>query len=425
MAEASRLSLVQPQVLTPVLTKVSSVTKTDVDWIAYGFLACGKLTVLDGDPGLGKSTIAIDWASKITRGDGIFDGSRGRKPRGVVHISEADDARDTIRPRVEAAGADLAKVGLLHFETADGESLLPEFPRDGDALGDAVEAIDAALVVIDPLMLYLGAEINANRDAEVRRALSPVIKAAQRTGAAILILRHFTKGGGANAMYRGGGSIAIAGTARIGLMVARDLKTDETGRTGVLACFKNNLAPFPPALAYQLDSVAGTQVARVHWIGDSTRTADSLLDTDERTQRDQASEFLASILESGPMTAKDIQREAREAGFSARTLERAKADLRVRVKKSGLGGWYWQLPELPPKTATEDRQHAPEKSPEIQEGRQDRQDRQTNIKLLSFGERAEEERVHQPVYVCRGCGLPRSRDQRPCPNCGQTEGTER
>lgn len=422
MSEARRLTIVQPQLLTPVLQRVKSVERTEVDWIAYGFLASGKLTVLDGDPGLGKSTLAIDWAAKITRGEELFSGVRDRKPRGVVLISDEDDAGDTIRPRLEVAGADLDKVGLLHFETPEGESLLPEFPRDGEALGDAVEAIDAALVIIDPLMLYLGSEINANRDAEVRRALNPIIKAAQRTGAAVLVLRHFTKGGGANALYRGGGSIAIIGSARIGLMVARDLKADESGQTVVLACFKNNLAPFPPSLSYQLESVTGTQVARVNWMGSTSRTADSLLDTEERTQRDTAEEFLATLLEGGPVSVRDLQREAREAGISWRTIERAKGDLRVRAKKNGYSGsWSW---ELPPKAAMDAQE--PPRPPNgstvnlrsFAEDRQDRQDRQSGLNGTSNG-----------VVVCADCHLPRGKGG-VCPNCGcldvsvVSEGTE-
>jgi rubrerythrin len=236
------------------------------------------------------------------------------------------------------------------------------------------------------------------------------------------VLRHFTKGGGANALYRGGGSIGIIGAARIGLMVARDLKVDESGRTVVLACFKNNLAQFPPALAYQLESVAGTQVARVNWIGGSLRTADSLLDTEERTQRDQASEFLEALLSGGPVSVKDIQREAREAGVSQRTLDRAKADLRVRAKKSGLGGWYWELPPKDAKSATEERQRARAKTPDLSEERQERQERQHNIRPLSL--RREEGGTEVGIWVCAGCGMPRSRDEQPCPNCGATQGVE-
>lgn len=418
MSDARKFSIVPQQVLTPVVTKVSSVTKKPIDWVAYGFLASGKMTVLDGDPGVGKSTIAIDWAAKMTRGEGLFDGIQNREPRGVVLISDEDDAADTIRPRLEVAGADLDRVGLLHFESLDGEEMLPEFPRDGDALGNAVDAINAALIVIDPLMLYLGAEINPNRDSEVRRALSPVIRAARRTGAAVLVLRHLTKSGGANALYRGGGSVAISGTARIGLTVARDFKVDETGRTMVMACFKNNLAPFPPSLTYQLDSVAGTQVARVHWTGASARTADSLLDTDERTQRDQAAEFLESVLQYGPLGAKDVQREARDAGLSWRTIERAKSDLRVKVKKNSFSGaWSWELPPKTanePNTANQDRQDENEKPLDIRQEQQDRQERHANITPLHVG-----------VYVCSGCGLPRSRDAVPCPSCGSIKGEER
>lgn len=414
MSDARAFRIVPPaQPLTPVLTRAINVQPTEVIWLAYGFLAAGKLTVMDGDPGLGKSTVAIDWAAKVTRGEGLFDASDRRKPRGVVLISDEDDRADTIRPRLEAAGADLQRVGLLSFENAEGEELLPEFPRDGLALADAVVAIDAALVIIDPLMLYLGEDVNANRDADVRRALAPVIKAAQRTGAAVLVLRHLTKGGGTNALYRGGGSIGIIGSARVGLMVARDLKTDESGRTCVLACFKNNLAPFPPSLAYQLDSAPNSHVARVHWLGGSTRTADSLLDTEERTQRDEADSFLTDLLADGARTAREIKRDAADAGLSWRAIERAKADLRVRVRKAGFqGSWLWELPKndtIPQSGAPPGVKDAQQKSPEPSKEFKERKEAHPHLEMMS-------------VWVCAGCGLPRSRDAKPCPGCGAMEG---
>lgn len=396
MSELRKFTVVPPPAeLTAVLVMASSIEPSAVDWLAYGYLAAGKLTILDGDPGLGKSTIAIDWAAKVTRGEGLFDAAERRPPRGVVLISDEDDRADTIRPRLEAAGADLSKVALMELLSADGETLIPEFPRDGDALAAAIEEVDAGLVIIDPLMLYLGADINSNRDSEVRRALNPIIKAAQATGASILVLRHFTKGGGPNALYRGGGSIGIIGAARIGLMVARDLKTDESGASLVLAPFKNNLAPWPPSRGYQLVSAPGGQVATIQWTGVIERSADALLDTDERSQRDEAMEFLAGVLAGGPVQAADIRREANGAGISWRTIERAKADLRIRSVKNGFSGaWAWALPEKP------ERPHASPPRP--------------SFTVLST-----------TTYVCRDCGLPRSRDTRPCPQCGATDGVEK
>ncbi len=409
MSDAPRLHVVpDPSELAAVLTRASSVVPVPVQWLAHGYLAEGKLTVLDGDPGLGKSTLAIDWAAKVSRGLPLFDGGASSRPRGVVLISDEDDRADTIRPRLEAAGADLERVGLLHFERVDGEELLPEFPRDGDALSAIVDAIDAALVIIDPLMLYLGAEINANRDSEIRRALGPIIRAAQRCRAAVLVLRHHTKGGGTNALYRGGGSIGIVGAARIGLMVARDTKTDPDGRTCVLACFKNNLAPFPPAMAYELESAPGTQVARIRWLGITQRTADSLLDTEERSAREEAADFLRATLARGPQPVKLIQREARDAGIASRTLERAKADLGVRAVQTS-GGWEWNLPTPRPPNGDSGRQAGRQEIPrnlaEIRSGRQAAKSANT-------------------IYECVDCGLPRGRDTRPCPNCGGTEGKE-
>lgn len=424
MSEARHLQVIpggrddRQAVRIPILTRASSVETQKIEWLAYGYLAAGKLTILDGDPGLGKSTIAIDWSARITRGEAILDGGQATRPRGVVFISDEDGREDTIKPRLEAAGADLTKICFFHFENEDGEESLPEFPRDGAALGDAAEAIDAALIVIDPLMLYLEPQINANRDADVRRALNPIVKAAERTGAAILILRHLTKGGGPNALYRGGGSIGIIGAARIGLMVARDTKTDESGKTCALACTKNNIAPFPPTLNYTLQSAPGSHVARVAWLGVSQRSADDMLDTEERSARDEAADFLRDLLINGPVAVQEIQREARGAGISWRTLERAKADLHVRAVKNKYmihGGWAWTLPSKPAtqhNSATQPRQPETQNSPEIREHSQPSQDHQQQSDT-------------QGIYICRSCQLPRALDASVCPSCGGRDGVWR
>lgn len=418
MSDARNLRVVvdntQPTSLRiPVLTRASSVQPEIIDWIAHGYLAAGKLTILDGDPGMGKSTIATDWAAKITRGDALFPGGQRREPRGVVFVSDEDGRADTLRPRFEAAGADLDKVAFLSFENAEGEESLAQFPGDGLALQDAAEAIHAGLIVIDPLMLYLEASINANRDADVRRALNPIMKAAERTRSAVLILRHLTKGGGPNALYRGGGSIGIIGAARIGLMVARDTKTDESGKTCALACTKNNLAPFPPAQLYALESAPGSHVARIAWLGVSERSADDMLDTEERSARDEAEDFLRDMLAGGPISVQDIKRESTAAGISWRTIERAKADLGIKAEKNGYtGSWQWRVYTKTAKAANQDRQAIPENVADMRQGRQDRQDRQPQSET-------------QGIYLCTGCQLPRALDGSACPACGGREGVWR
>lgn len=329
---------------------LSEVEPERLAWLSRGRLAVGKLTILDGDPGLGKSTLLADWSARITRGEALPDGDAGA-PRGVVLLSAEDGLADTIRPRMEAAGADLKRVLALQTvpdeEEPDSPGRLPMIPEDLYYIEHLVEHAKAALVIVDPLMAYLGADTNAHRDQDVRRALAPLAQLAERTGAAVVLVRHLNKAQSAHALYRGGGSIGIIGAARVGLLLAAD--PDDPDRR-ILAPTKSNLAKEPAALAFRLAPVAGSDVARVEWLGATTHTAAALLatagDDDARSERDDAKTWLRDVLADGPLSAKEIFRLAAQAGIAERTLKRAKRELGIRSQRSGFGregGYSWGL----------------------------------------------------------------------------------
>lgn len=322
-----------------------------VAWLSEGRLAFGKLTVLDGDPGLGKSTITLDWAARISRGLPL-PGSKliPDRPRGVIILSAEDGAGDTIRPRLEAANADLSRIYLLSMRDERGNEQLPDLSTHIDDIGHQVEATDAALVIIDPLMAFLGGEVNSNRDQDMRRVLSPVSAMAERTRCAVLILRHLNKASGLSALYRGGGSIGIIGAARFGLLVGKD-PNDQDGHRRIIAVQKCNIGPEMPGLVYQLTSVEGTDVARIDWMGESSITAGQLaagpMNEEERAGQDEAMEWLRQALAEGAQESKLVQRDAKDAGLSWRTVESAKKKLGVEVYKEGFGKdgkWFWKLP---------------------------------------------------------------------------------
>ncbi|MDP9365269.1 MAG: AAA family ATPase, partial [Chloroflexota bacterium] len=317
-----------------------------IEWLSLGRFAAGKTTMVDGDPGLGKSTVLLEWAARITRGDALPGGMAGR-PRGVVVMSAEDGVADTIRPRAEVAGADLGRV-LVVTDRPDGA--LPTIPEDIPLIEDAVRRMDAALLIVDPLVAYLGDATNANRDQDVRRALAPLKLMAERTGVAIALIRHLNKMAGANALYRGGGSIGLIGAARFGLLFARDPDDEERC---VVAPTKANLSRMAPTLAYRLESVPGTDVARVEWLGESTLNASTLLtppvEDAERGALDEARDFLLDLFREGPVPAKVAKREANDAGISEKTLRNARESLGVVVSKSGFGRegfWEWSLPSV-------------------------------------------------------------------------------
>lgn len=340
--------------------RLSEVAPEQVLWLWPGRIPRGKVTIVDGDPGLGKSTLVEgDIAARVTTGSPWPDGQPC--PVGAVVILTAEDGlADTIRPRLDAHGADSNRV--IAFEAVEygpDEERLPSLALDIARIEAAVVREGAVLVVIDVLMAFLGSRTDAYRDQDVRAALTPLVKMAERTGCAVVCLRHLSKTGGSNAIYRGGGSIGIIGAARAGLLVAPDPE-DDTRR--VLAVTKNNLAAPVPALAFRLVPDDERGCARIEWDGETTHTAMQLLtvcDLEERTAGDEAVGFLLDLLQDGPIPAKKVKSAARDAGIAERTLDRAKKRAGVATHREGFGAdgvWYWSLPATQtPKDAIERR----------------------------------------------------------------------
>ncbi len=351
----------------PLLIRVSDVQAEAVEWLWPGRLPLGKVTVLDGDPGLGKSTMTLDLAARVTTAAAMPDGHRLARPRGVVLLSAEDGIGDTIRPRLDAAGGDTTRVHVLDaVEDPDGTSRPPSLPGDMAALAVAVAQVDAALVVIDPLMAFLHAAVNSYRDQDVRRALHPLKVLAEKHRAAVLLIRHLNKSGGGTAVYRGGGSIGIIGAARLGLLVAAD--PDDTERR-IFAVAKSNLARIPPSLVYRLVTdnveVPGIEVARVNWEGTSAHTADALLaipaTDEERTAQDDAVAFLRGYLADEEQLATEVKEAAKAIGIAERTLDHArqKAGVTSQRKGFGKGATYWWALRDDPDAAPHARQAPP------------------------------------------------------------------
>jgi hypothetical protein len=330
----------------PVVVRVADVESRPLEWLWRGRIPLGKVTVLDGDPGLGKSTLTLDLAARVTTGRPMPDDTPSTQG-GVVLLSAEDDTSDTIRPRLEAAGADLARVAVFSaVADRDGERL-PEIPLDLSHLEHAINTMGAVLVIVDPLMAFLSPGVNSHHDQDVRRALAPLAKLAERSRAAVVVVRHLNKGaGGTSPIYRGGGSIGIIGAARAGLLLARDPDDDERR---VLAVSKCNLARPADALSFELmASISGA--VRVGWRGASGHTAEALLaapaDSGERSALDEAKAVLHEILERGPVPVPEVKKLARAAGVADRTLDRAKAALGVMSRKREFAeGWSWALPD--------------------------------------------------------------------------------
>src|SRR5262245_17169993 len=176
------------------MVSLADVNAEKIDWLWAGYLAKGKIHVFDGDPGLGKSTATIDIAARVTTGKPWPDGQPGCAPAGVVLLSAEDGLGDTIRPRLDAAGADVTKVvaitGIPYIDHDTGESYERSvtLPNDLDRIRVAIEAVGAAVLIVDPLMAYLGGDVNSHRDQDVRRALAPLAALAEEIGVAVILI---------------------------------------------------------------------------------------------------------------------------------------------------------------------------------------------------------------------------------------------
>src|SRR5262249_22263555 len=191
----------------PVLVRMDTVLPKPVSWLWTGWIPRGALTILDGDPGLGKSTITIDLAARTSRGwlmppgPGPVEGAEGA---GVLLLKAEDDPARTIRPRLDAAGADPSMVFSFEAVRVAGEDHPPVLPWDLEMVEGLIREHEIVLVVIDPFLAYLGGEFDAHKDQDVRRCLHRLMALAQRTGAAIVLVRHLNKLNHSVALYRGG-----------------------------------------------------------------------------------------------------------------------------------------------------------------------------------------------------------------------------
>lgn len=325
---------------------VSQLTLRPIEWLWPGRLALGKLAILDGDPGLGKSLAMLDLCARLTTGQSFPDDQPISVMSNALILNGEDADEDTIRPRLQALGADLDRVFVLHRAGNDCDEPL-RFPGHLSLLDEALTRTRARLVVIDPIMAFLDNRIMSGSDQSIRRLMYPLAQLAARHRSAIVLVRHLNKTRGGRSIYRGGGSIGFVGACRSAWLIAPD-PNDNSHR--VLAQIKNNLAPPQPSLAYTVEtSPSGT--ARLVWLGTSDWNADNLLHgampVAELSPRQRAREWLEDILMEGPRTSREIWASAHQQELAERTINRAKTDLEIRSVQVWIEGQrlsYWLLP---------------------------------------------------------------------------------
>lgn len=344
-----------------VLTSGADLNPEPVSWLWPNWLALGKLHVLAGMPGQGKTTIAAGaLAATATVGGRWPDGEWVTEPGNVVIWSGEDDPADTLLPRFIASGGDRKRVFFVEgTRRADGVSAfdpstdLPHLEAELERIGNV------RLLVVDPVVSAVSGDGNSNN--VVRRSLQSLVDLAAKCRCAVLGISHFSKGGAGNdPAQRVVGSIAFAAVARV-VLVAAKVKQEDGEDRRILARSKSNIGPDDGGVRYdlrQIEALPGIYASRVEWMEQVEGSARELLaDAAEQpeTSRDGASDFLLNLLQGGPIPSATVKSKATTAGHAWRTVERASKDLEIEKRKHGMdGGWYWSLP----KTATKNAKNA-------------------------------------------------------------------
>ena len=337
-----------------VLRVMADVDPESVRWAWRGRIVLGMLNVIVGEPGLGKSTFVYDLAAKLSRGD--LDGDLYTQPANVLVVTYEDHIASVVRPRLEAAGADLLRVQEIGIEQDGTEDLL-ELPRDIELIRQAIEHTQARLLTVDPIVASLAGDINSHKDHDVRRVLAPLAQLAERYGLAVVVVMHVNKSMAKQFFQRVGASVGFTGAARSMLLVARD-PDDPDGERGlrrVLAHGKCNVGPLERSLSFEIEPAqtdSGIETSRLRWLGESETTTADLLGADgddERTDTELAGEWLADELADCKWHESRVVKErAKLAGLSERTLQRAKKRLEIDDRRDGFPAVSeWRLPVAP------------------------------------------------------------------------------
>jgi len=320
----------------------SAIPRETVQWVWPGRIPAGKLTVIEGDPATAKSTMTLDLAARVTTGAAWPDGEAGREPASVLLLSAEDGWGDTIRPRLEAAGADLERCICVAAREVDGEHgpmLRPVvLPEDIAWIARLIEHSSAAMVIVDVLAAYLSDRVDSHKDQSVRRLLHLLALAAANTRAAVILIRHHNKAAGISPLYRGGGSIGIIGAARAAYAVIRD--PDDADHR-LVATVKSNLAAEAPTWGYCLVEVPELGVARVDWDSEADRrSASELLAGSQSSALAEAVAWLSAwrAEHPGTVSAAELIADATQAGIATVTLHRARKQVGLQTHKTS-DGW--------------------------------------------------------------------------------------
>lgn len=335
--------------------QLSTVQTKPIKWLHPGRIPRGKITVLAGDPDVGKTFLTLDIAARVSTGNRWPDGTSNQAGN-VLILSAEDDLADTIVPRLAAAGANLNRIHALTTVTKiDSKAgkvvdMIPTLTEDFQAVEDEINIHQPKLLIVDPINAYLPG-IDTHRDAELRsKVFAPLKKLAEDYSVAVVCVMHLNKSSSKSAKHRVSGSIAYVAASRATWLITND--KDEHSRK-LMIPVKFNIGPKPDGLAYKIIENQDKQPV-LAWEPDPIDIdADEALSPDGSTapERDAAQEFLIGMLSSGPVPASDIYSEAEAFDIAKRTLKRAKKKIGIKAYRTGSKGeqgggqWYWKMPD--------------------------------------------------------------------------------
>lgn len=311
------------------MIKMSDIEAQEIEWLWYPYIAYGKLAIVQGDPGDGKTTLILNLAAKLTKGEGLDENMKVTEPMNVIYQTAEDGLADTVKPRLLQAGADCERV-LVIDESEKSLSMLDE------RIEEALIRTGAKVLILDPIQAYLGSGTDMNRANEVRNMTKRLAALAEKYKCAIILIGHMNKAAGNKAAYRGMGSIDFYAVARSVLLVGR---VEGEPNIRAMVQIKNNLAEFGHAKAFRLSEEG------FRWLGDYEITADEVLGgyAPKINKLEQAKDLLRELSkELEKIESNSIYDMAKEQNISKRTLENAKREMGIRAKREN-GSWYWPL----------------------------------------------------------------------------------
>lgn len=307
---------------------MDSIEVEAVEWLWYPYIPFGKVTILQGDPGCGKTMLALDIAARLSKGEPLPFSDVSLPPMTVLYQTAEDGMGDTIKPRLLEAKANCENIKVID------ESHDPLCFTDA-RIEAAIVQTGARLLILDPLSAYIGGDISLNAANEVRSTFRPLYEVASRTHCAVLIVAHMNKAMGSSALYRTNGSIDVSGAVR-SIIAAGERKGEKTERIAVHV--KSNLAAAGKALIYELTD-------KIEWKSQEDIDPDGLFlsgSSDRRTKKDEAELELLTLLAGGDTPATEVEAYFKDRGISFRTVNEAKKSLGVRSYRKGNQS-FWVL----------------------------------------------------------------------------------